>query len=193
MLTEYDGKLVWQLTPTAGIKTTFTDNYALLGEASEKRSAFRVANALLKISYTFEQISRAERTTLLKTFKQLKGAYENFYMRTFVCAYELVEDYNNDTTIKLKNVRLDLSFDTFVVGMGLYHDNFTAIPIITDATISNDVLTLTLDVEGGASLPAGTPIEPIFEGRLAGDSLTFSLTDLDISSTNLTFITARLG
>jgi hypothetical protein len=192
MLTEYDGKKVWQIIPTGTLKYTFTDNYAFIGAIQNKRDIYRVANATLKIGMEFEQASLQERTALLREFSEVKGAYYNFFMRTFVCAFELVEDYDNSTTIVLRNTRFDLQFDTCVVGSRLYHDDFTALPLVTDVTIEQSTMTLTLDVAGGVELPAGTGIEPCYEGRFVGDSLVFKMERFNYSTAGLTFMTAKL-
>ena len=192
MLQSYNGVHIFPVKkPLAEVKFTFQDNYVLIGKLQNQRLAYSTANANLLVTYRFDFTSVWGRSIMLKTFNSTHGSYDSIYFRTHLCSLELLSDYDGGTTMVVRNTREDLRYLSFVNSVGVYHENFTAVPMITDISVSpGGSMTLTFDVGGGASLKAGEFLEHIYFGRFNSDTLTFKYDTLTYSTTEITCITA---
>jgi hypothetical protein len=197
MLTEWEGKKIWQIKPHNDIQLTYSKDFLWLGKSYQNRLAYSFAHPLITFKMSFDQINLKERIEIWKFFKEQQGKLGTWLLRTFRCELTVLDDVPaGSTLIKLNNEMLKLSFIVNMMPVYIYREDFTRLYRILEVRVDSDPVTLetfeVLILDHGiefVNIKKGDKLELVYPVRFANDSLNFRLYDIDVSTTSISAVT----
>jgi len=191
----YNGYYVFNEMPDKEMQFTFHEPYKFIGANYTTRDSYVLSKSTLTITGEYDQVNLTERNKFFYLFNdKAKGRLNNFYLRTFVCNLEVVEDISSSaTSIYVKNTDMDKRYLSLVNNVHLYKEGASHIPqiITVDKAADPSKEIIGINTGFGITIPAGSYLEFVFFVRLDQDTLAFDMTDIHYSKCTLKFKTAN--